>query len=87
MWLEQIGQDIRYGFRVLSNKPGFTAVVILTLVLGIGANVAVFSVVNSVLLKPLNYPKALRCISRTQNKTGRFNHSACGSLALRTSPD
>jgi hypothetical protein len=38
MWLEQIGQEIRYGFRVVSNKPGFTAVVILTLALGIGAN-------------------------------------------------
>jgi hypothetical protein len=70
MWLEQIGQDIRYGFRVLSNKPGFTAVVILTLALGIGANAAVFSVVNSVLLKPLNYPKAEELVALHQTAPG-----------------
>jgi predicted permease len=70
MWLEQIGQDIRYGFRVLSNKPGFTAVVIFTLALGIGANAAVFSVVNSVLLKPLNYPKAEELVALHQTAPG-----------------
>jgi putative ABC transport system permease protein len=70
IWLEQIGQDIRYGFRVLSNKPGFTTIVILTLALGIGANAAVFSVVNSVLLKPLNYPKAEELVSLHQIAPG-----------------
>jgi predicted permease len=70
MWLEQIGQDIHYGFRVLSNKPGFTAVVIFTLALGIGANAAVFSVVNSVLLKPLNYPKAEELVALHQAAPG-----------------
>ena len=76
--METIWQDLRYGVRVLLKKPGFTAVAVLTLALGIGANTAVFSVVNSVLVRPLPYrdPDHLALVRESLPKLG-WNDRAC----------
>jgi predicted permease len=69
-WLEDLLADLGFGLRMLRKNPGFTAVGLLTIAIGIGANAAVFSVVNSVLLKPLNYPKAEELVALHQTAPG-----------------
>ena len=69
--LQGLVRDIRFGVRTLVRSPGFTVVALVTMALGIGANTALFSVVNGVLLKPLPYPKAERIVSMTETNLSR----------------
>ncbi len=87
-WIDDTVQDIRHGVRGFLKTPGFTAVAVLTLALGIGANLAIFNVLDALLLRPLPVPNASRLVTLTRwienNSSESFSYPQIRALADRS---
>src|SRR6266545_3717334 len=66
---DEVWQDLRYGARMLLRQPGFTLIAVITLALGIGANTAIFSVVNAVVMRPLPFPASEQLVRLYEKET------------------
>src|SRR5437660_12846846 len=86
-FVEDLVQDVRYTIRSLAKSPGLTGVVVATLALGIGANIAIFPIVHGVLLRPLDYPNPAQLMylppSPSPTRGTRSALSARGHTAVR----
>lgn len=79
IWLETLWADVRFGARMLRKSPGFTLVAVITLALGIGANTAIFSVINGVLLRPLPFRDPGRLLTLWQTEVSPGNYPLTGA--------
>ena len=80
--MRSLWQDFRYAFRTLAKSPGFTAVAVLTLALGIGATTIIFSAIDSILIHPLIYKDADRLMSWVIHDVSKANQNGRGRFYL-----
>ena len=83
LWLDHLYQDLRYALRGIRKSPGFAAVIILTLTVGIGCNTACFSLLNTLLLRPLAYPNAERIVFLSESPPGEISYDSNGAALAR----
>lgn len=83
VWLENLCQDIGYSIRCIRKSPGFASIIVLTLTIGIGCNTACFSLINSLLLRPLAYPNSDRIVYLSESSPGEIGYTSNGAALAR----